>query len=100
MWPQRASKLKLAHYIKNGETTVGMAKNGLLFDVRETSERLALPIRKDLLTIDQFVSAGAIGSLQQVEEKITGTSSSVPVESVKLLSPIQNPEKILLIAVN
>jgi 2-keto-4-pentenoate hydratase/2-oxohepta-3-ene-1,7-dioic acid hydratase in catechol pathway len=92
--------LKLAHYVKNGKTTVGMAKNGLLFDVREASQRLALPIRKDLLTIDQFLSAGAIGSLQQVEEKITGTSYGVPVDSVKLLSPIQNPEKILLIAVN
>jgi len=92
--------LKLAHYVKNEKTTVGMARNGLLFDVREASQRLALPIRKDLLTIDQFLSAGAIGSLQQVEEKITGTSYGVPVDSVKLLSPIQNPEKILLIAVN
>jgi 2-keto-4-pentenoate hydratase/2-oxohepta-3-ene-1,7-dioic acid hydratase in catechol pathway len=92
--------LKLAHYVKNGKTTVCMAKNGLLFDVREASQRLALPIRKDLLTIDQFLSAGAIGSLQQVEEKITGTSYGVPGDNVKLLSPIQNPEKILLIAVN
>lgn len=92
--------MKLAHYIKNGETKVGIAKNGLLFDVREASERLALPIRKDLLTIDRLLSVGAIGSLQQVEEKITGASSGVPVESVKLLSPIQNPEKILLIALN
>jgi 2-keto-4-pentenoate hydratase/2-oxohepta-3-ene-1,7-dioic acid hydratase in catechol pathway len=92
--------LKLAHYRKNRETKVGIAKNGLLFDVREASERLALPIRKDLLTIDQFLSAGAIGSLQQVEEKITEGSPGVPIESVKLLSPIQNPEKILLIALN
>jgi 2-keto-4-pentenoate hydratase/2-oxohepta-3-ene-1,7-dioic acid hydratase in catechol pathway len=92
--------LKLAHYIKNGETKVGIAKNGLLFDVREARERLALPIRGDLLTIDQFLSAGAIVSLQQAEEKITGASLGVPVESVKLLSPIQNPEKILLLALN
>lgn len=92
--------MKLAHYVKNGETTVGIAKSGLLFDVREASEKLALPIRKDLLTIDQLLSAGAISSLQQVEEKVTGASSGVPVESVKLLSPIQNPEKILLIAHN
>ena len=92
--------MKLAHYIKNGETKVGIAKSGLLFDVREASEKLALPIRKDLLTIDQLLSAGAISSLQQVEEKVTRASSGVPAESVKLLSPIQNPEKILLIAHN
>lgn len=92
--------MKLAHYIKNGETKIAIAKNGLLFDVREASERLSLQIRKDLLTIDQLLSAGAIGSLQQVEEKVTGASPGVPVGSVRLLSPIQNPEKILLIAVN
>jgi len=38
--------LKLAHYIKNGEVKVGIVKNGFLFDVREASERLALPIRR------------------------------------------------------
>jgi 2-keto-4-pentenoate hydratase/2-oxohepta-3-ene-1,7-dioic acid hydratase in catechol pathway len=92
--------LKLAHYIKNGEVKVGIVKNGFLFDVREASERLPLPIRKDLLTIDQLLSAGAISSLQQVEEKVTGAPSGVPVESVKLLSPVQNPEKIMLIAIN
>jgi 2-keto-4-pentenoate hydratase/2-oxohepta-3-ene-1,7-dioic acid hydratase in catechol pathway len=92
--------LKLAHYIKNGEIKIGIVKNGFLFDVREASARLALPIRKDLLTIDQLLSAGAISSLQQVEKKVTGAPSGVPVENVKLLSPIQNPEKILLIAIN
>jgi 2-keto-4-pentenoate hydratase/2-oxohepta-3-ene-1,7-dioic acid hydratase in catechol pathway len=92
--------VKLAHYIKNGEAKVGIAKNGLLFDVREASEKLALPIRNDLITIDQLLSEGAISSLQQVEEKVTRGSNAVPVKSVKLLSPIQNPEKILLIAHN
>jgi 2-keto-4-pentenoate hydratase/2-oxohepta-3-ene-1,7-dioic acid hydratase in catechol pathway len=92
--------LKLAHYIKNGQAKVGIAKNGLLFDVREAYEKLALPILNGVVTIDQLLSAGAIGSLQQVEDNVTGASSGVPVESVKLLSPIQNPEKILLIAHN
>jgi 2-keto-4-pentenoate hydratase/2-oxohepta-3-ene-1,7-dioic acid hydratase in catechol pathway len=92
--------MKLAHYIKNGETKVGIVKNRLLFDVREASENLAIPILNDLVTIDQLLSAGAIGSLQQVEEKVTRATSGVPVENVKLLSPIQNPEKILLIAHN
>ena len=72
----------------------------MLFDVREANERLALPILHDLITIDQLLSAGAVGSLRQVEEKVTRTSPGVPVESVKLLSPIQNPGKILLIALN
>lgn len=92
--------MKLARYVKNGEAKVGIAKNGLLFDVREASKKLALPILSDLVTIDRLLSAGAIDSLRQVEEKIIGASSGVPVESVKLLSPIQNPEKILLIAHN
>lgn len=92
--------MKLAHYIHNGGTKVGIVKDGLLFDVREAGETLDITKRHEPITIDHLLSAGTVGLLQQAEEKITAASPGVPVERVKLLSPIQNPEKILLVAVN
>lgn len=92
--------MKLAHYVKNGETRVGMVKGGLLFDIQDAADTLSLPIRNGSITIDQLLSAGAVKSLQQAEEKITKASHGVSLERVKLLSPIQTPEKIFLLAVN
>ncbi len=92
--------MKLAHYVKNGETRVGMVKGGLLFDIQDAGETLPLPIRGGSITIDQLLSVGAVKSLQQAEEKITKASHGVSLEHVKLLSPIQTPEKIFLLAVN
>ncbi|MGA8904370.1 MAG: fumarylacetoacetate hydrolase family protein [Candidatus Bathyarchaeia archaeon] len=92
--------MKLAHYVKNGETRVGMVKGGLLFDIQDAADTLSLPIRNGSITIDQLLSAGAVKSLQQAEEKITKASPGDSLERVKLLSPIQTPEKIFLLAVN
>jgi len=77
-----------------------MVKGGLLFDIQAAGETLPLPIRNGSITIDRLLSVGAVKSLQQAEEKITKASHGVSLESVKLLSPIQTPEKIFLLAVN
>jgi 2-keto-4-pentenoate hydratase/2-oxohepta-3-ene-1,7-dioic acid hydratase in catechol pathway len=92
--------VKLAHYLQKGERRVGIVKDGLLFDIREAGERLEILKRNEVSTINQLLSAGAIGLLKENEEKIAAASAGVPAERVKLLSPIQNPEKILLAAVN
>jgi 2-keto-4-pentenoate hydratase/2-oxohepta-3-ene-1,7-dioic acid hydratase in catechol pathway len=92
--------MKLAHYLQKGERRVGIVKDGLLFDIREAGERLEILKRNEVSTIDQLLSAGAIDLLKENEEKIAAASTGVPAETVKLLSPIQNPEKILLAAVN
>lgn len=77
-----------------------MVKGGLLFDIQDAGETLSLPIRNGSITIDQLLSVGAVKSLQQAEEKITKASHGVSLERVKLLSPVQTPEKIFLLAVN
>ena len=92
--------MKLAHYSRNGQTRVGIVKSGLLFDIQDASEPPPLPTRNGSITIDQLLAAGGVESLQQAEERMTKASPGVPLERVKLLSPIQTPEKILLLAVN
>jgi 2-keto-4-pentenoate hydratase/2-oxohepta-3-ene-1,7-dioic acid hydratase in catechol pathway len=92
--------LKLAHYRRNGETRVGLVNSGLVFDVLDAAKTLGLALHNEPITIDRLLSDGGVESLQPAEEKITRACVGVPVETVKLLSPILNPEKILLLAVN
>jgi 2-keto-4-pentenoate hydratase/2-oxohepta-3-ene-1,7-dioic acid hydratase in catechol pathway len=92
--------LKLAHYGRNGETRVGLVNGGLVFDVLDAAKTLGLALHNESITIDRLLSDAGVESLQHAEEKITKACVGVPVETVKLLSPILNPEKILLLAVN
>ena len=92
--------MKLAHYRRNGETRVGLVNSGLVFDVLDAAKTLGLALHNEPITIDRLLSDGGVESLQPAEEKITRACVGVPVETVKLLSPILNPEKILLLAVN
>ncbi len=90
--------MKLAHYVKDGVTRIGIVSEGFVFDLQNAAERLGLGISKEAGTIDTLLSTGTLESLRQVE--VTAALNGVPVESVRLLSPILNPEKILLLAVN
>jgi 2-keto-4-pentenoate hydratase/2-oxohepta-3-ene-1,7-dioic acid hydratase in catechol pathway len=92
--------LKLANYSRNGETSVGIVRGDSLFDIKAAGEILPPALSNGPLTIDELLSADAIGLLQQAEEKIVGSSQGIQLERVKLRSPIQTPEKILLLAVN
>ncbi len=92
--------MKLAHYERNGETRVGLVENGSVFDVEDAARKLGLSMRNGPLTIDTLLAHGSIESLQRVKERIPQAASGIPVEAVKLRSPILNPEKILLLAVN
>ena len=92
--------MKLAHYLSDGETRVGIVDEEQIFDLQDAAKKLGLTGFDRHLTIDQLLSQGLIQSFQQIEEKITATKMGVPIKSVRMLSPILNPEKILLVAVN
>jgi len=92
--------LKLAHYLSNGETRVGIVDEEHIFDLQDAAKKLGLTGFDQHFTIDQLLSQGLIQSFQQIEDKITATKMGVPTNSVRILSPILNPEKILLVAVN
>jgi len=88
--------LKLAHYSLNGQVHVGVVDAGRLYDLR-TPVSSAVP---DNLTIDEILSRGLLSSVQRDAEQAIRDSSGAPLESLKLFSPILNPEKTLLMAVN
>ncbi len=77
-----------------------MVDNGSIFDVEEATKKLDLAIRSKPLTIDALLSDQTVQTLQKAKERILQIVSGIPVESVRFLSPILNPEKILLVAVN
>lgn len=91
--------MKLCHYSRMGLARVGIVHDGLIYDLHDSTKRAGLPLSEDL-TIDKILCDGVLPTLQRATEKIVGTASGTSVESVKLLSPILNPEKILLMAVN
>lgn len=92
--------MKLVHYFRNGVTRTGIVDKGLIFDLQDAAEKLELPIPREGAAIDRILSDGVLPSLRQASERMIGNVPGVPVESVRLLSPVLNPEKILLMAVN
>jgi 2-keto-4-pentenoate hydratase/2-oxohepta-3-ene-1,7-dioic acid hydratase in catechol pathway len=92
--------MRLAHYLKNGVVRVGIVDKSLIFDLHDGAKELGLSISTETMTVDAILSGGILQSLQRVEKEITAAGTGVPVETFKLLSPVLNPEKILLLAVN
>jgi len=90
--------LKLAQYYLDGHSRVGVVEAGRLYDL-EPSATLRSRATNNW-TIDEILSEGLLGLIQRDAEKTVRDSSGTSVDSVKLLSPILNPEKILLMAVN
>jgi 2-keto-4-pentenoate hydratase/2-oxohepta-3-ene-1,7-dioic acid hydratase in catechol pathway len=92
--------LKLVHYVKNGSTRVGIVYEGLVFDLMEAVSELDLTPLKEIESIDQILSERLLDLLHDAERNITARATGFSAESVKLRSPILNPEKILLVARN
>ena len=93
----RPRTLKLAHYSTDGHLRVGVVEAGMICDLQPTT----IPNNKTAgeWTIDEILSRGLLTAVQRNAEKIRSLNG-IPVDSVKLLSPILNPEKILMMAVN
>jgi len=89
--------LKLAHYSKNGQPRVGFVKDEMIYDLGVSGA-----LRSGgggSWTIDRILSENLLPTLRDAEKNL-GRAGGIPVESVRLFSPILNPEKILLMAVN
>ena len=87
--------MRLAHYSKDGKVRVGLVKGGMIFDLAAPKE-----LRPgQSWTIDTILAEGLVPSIRMPDEAV-GDSNGIPIGSVKLLSPVLNPEKILLMAVN
>lgn len=92
--------MKLANFAKNGRVQAGIVDGDLIFDLEEAAKERELSNFMRPLTVDEILSNGFLQALQLIKGQITSTKAGKPVQSVKLLSPILAPEKILLVAMN
>ena len=91
--------MKLAHYVRDSSTRVGVVHEKRIFDFQDVSKKLQMPGLGEMMTIDAILANGRLSSLLAAKN-LTGNVEGFPAESVALRSPILNPEKILLMAVN
>lgn len=77
---------------------MGVVNAGRLYDLKP-AKGLGSGVA-DNFTIDEILSKGFLPLVQRDTENTVRGSSGIPVNSVKLFSPILNPEKILLVAAN
>ena len=82
----------------NGQLHVGVLDGGRLYDLEPTTVLGSGATGN--WTIDEILTRGLLASILRDAEKTVRASSGMPVASAKLFSPILNPEKILLMAVN
>ena len=92
--------MKLAHYLSNDTIRVGVVDGDLIFDLQEAQQRLQLLSANPARTIDEILANGLLSTVEEAEERIIKSVPGKPLVSVTLRSPILNPEKILLVAVN
>jgi 2-keto-4-pentenoate hydratase/2-oxohepta-3-ene-1,7-dioic acid hydratase in catechol pathway len=92
--------VKLANFVKNGAAQAGIVTEGLIFDIQGSSNKLGLSRFKEPLIVDSILSGGLLAPLIQSREKLISAGTGRQILSVRLLSPIISPEKILLVAIN
>jgi 2-keto-4-pentenoate hydratase/2-oxohepta-3-ene-1,7-dioic acid hydratase in catechol pathway len=79
--------MKLAQFVRNGRTRTGIVEGNLVHDVGEPS-------------LDQVLSKGLLSSLKKREKALVESTVGIPLNSVRLLSPVLLPEKIFCVAEN
>jgi len=91
--------MKLAHFVKDGQTRVGVVQEGSIFDLAECAALIGIPSLAHVSTIDQLLAQGLQGAVSEREGKLRG-AHGLPLESVRFRSPILSPEKIFCLAEN
>lgn len=89
--------MKLVRYALNGEIGIGIVRDGDVFDIRKGVRESGLK-NTEANSIEYLLSD--LVSLNLVEEEIIRSGHKAPLSSVKLMTPIAEPEKILCAAVN
>lgn len=97
-----ASTMRLANYVKNNTARVGLVHRGMIYDLLDSERELGIshPTRTNPLTVGKILSNGSLGPIERIEGKVYGLEAGIPIESTTFLSPILEPEKILLVARN
>jgi 2-keto-4-pentenoate hydratase/2-oxohepta-3-ene-1,7-dioic acid hydratase in catechol pathway len=91
--------MKLAHFMKDGQTKVGIVRGSSIYDLAKSAGAIGLPSLSSVSTIDQLLARGLLDSTRELDGKLGG-ATVLPLESVKLRGPILSPEKIFCLAEN
>jgi 2-keto-4-pentenoate hydratase/2-oxohepta-3-ene-1,7-dioic acid hydratase in catechol pathway len=92
--------VKLAHFLRDGRTEVGLVDGEGIVPLTELRGKdRASPSLANIGSIDELLSKGYLEELAAVDLS-TEASVHIPIRSAALKSPILTPEKILCAAVN
>ena len=89
------SIMKLAHYVTESKTRVGVVKEGRIFDLANSR----VPGFIELHTIDDLISQEKLDTLLHSEQELYD-GPSISLNSTRLASPILHPQKIYCAAIN
>ena len=99
--------MKLAHYVKDGELRIGLVRNERVFDLNEQASRFGHADLREVRTIDDLLSSDLMESASLLDKELESdvskngsTWGTLSLSDAELRSPILNPEKILMIAIN
>jgi len=94
--------MRLAHYLTNNTIRLGLVQARKVFDLLVLEKELGFSFSTQLkpLTLEKVLAADLLGRIRENESKAYSLQSGLPIETVKFLSPILNPEKILFVARN
>jgi 2-keto-4-pentenoate hydratase/2-oxohepta-3-ene-1,7-dioic acid hydratase in catechol pathway len=80
-------RMRLAQFEWKGKPRAGIVEGNLVHDAGESS-------------LDQILSKGLLDSLKKRQKALVESTAGIPLSSVRLLSPVLFPEKIICVAEN
>jgi 2-keto-4-pentenoate hydratase/2-oxohepta-3-ene-1,7-dioic acid hydratase in catechol pathway len=89
--------VKLAHFVEDGQTRVGIVKDDSIYDLGFAGT--PGHFLSGASTIDQVLSSGLLGSVKEAGA-LAGRAAGHPLKSTRLRSPVLSPEKIFCLAEN
>lgn len=93
--------MKLAHFLQGGETKVGVVENDHVTALGDyLGDTAGSRTLSEIGSIDAILGGGLLNELIETGASAGAAPVRTPVDSLKLRSPILNPEKILCAAVN
>lgn len=87
--------MKLAHYMTENKTGIGIVKEDKIFDLIKSGVREFM----GFYSIDDLLAQGKLDSLLHSEHEVYN-GPSMPVKLVKLASPLLHPQKVYCAAIN
>jgi 2-keto-4-pentenoate hydratase/2-oxohepta-3-ene-1,7-dioic acid hydratase in catechol pathway len=85
--------MKLANYVYEGTLGAGIIRDSKVYAVRRQDD-------STFTSVDEILSSGSIDWVSENQSRLVEDDNGVPIESVGFKSPVLNPEKIYLAAVN